>query len=158
MERSEVDDKDIVIASTVRTPFGRYCGILKEYDYFDLGAIPMKAVLDKVNVPGDQVDEVFWGVGDTSVCKDAYTPVAARQTLLKAGLPHEKANINGSAIAIGHPNTASGARVIMNLMYELRRRGGLCAGWNLRRSGPGICMHHKSLNKEHGNEYGIHQS
>ena len=35
-----------------------------------------------------------------------------------------KTNINGSAIAIGHPNTASGARVVMNLMYELRRRGG----------------------------------
>jgi len=46
----------------------------------------------------------------------------------------EKTNINGSAIAIGHPNTASGARIIMNLMYELRRRGGgyamgsLCGG------------------------------
>jgi acetyl-CoA C-acetyltransferase len=36
----------------------------------------------------------------------------------------ERMNINGSAVAIGHPNTASGARVIMNLMYELRRRGG----------------------------------
>jgi len=36
----------------------------------------------------------------------------------------DKTNINGSAIAIGHPNTASGARIIMNLMYELRRRGG----------------------------------
>jgi acetyl-CoA C-acetyltransferase len=36
----------------------------------------------------------------------------------------EKMNINGSAIAIGHPNTASGARLVMNLMYELRRRGG----------------------------------
>jgi len=36
----------------------------------------------------------------------------------------DKTNINGSAIAIGHPNTASGARLIMNLMYELRRRGG----------------------------------
>jgi len=35
-----------------------------------------------------------------------------------------KTNTNGSAIAIGHPNTASGARIIMNLMYELRRRGG----------------------------------
>ena len=35
-----------------------------------------------------------------------------------------KTNINGSAIAIGHPNTASGARIIMNLAYELRRRGG----------------------------------
>jgi len=29
-----------------------------------------------------------------------------------------------SAIAVGHPNTASGARIIMNLMYEMRRRGG----------------------------------
>ena len=46
----------------------------------------------------------------------------------------EKMNINGSAIAVGHPNTASGARIVMNLMYELRRRGGgyalgsLCGG------------------------------
>ncbi|MGC8492137.1 MAG: thiolase family protein [Syntrophobacteraceae bacterium] len=79
--------KDIVIVSALRTPFGRYCGALKEYDYFDLGAIPMRAVLDRVNIGGDQVDEVFWGVGDTSVCKDVYTSVAARQTLLKAGLP-----------------------------------------------------------------------
>jgi len=37
---------------------------------------------------------------------------------------HEKTNINGSAIAIGHPNTSSGARIMMNLMYELRRKGG----------------------------------
>jgi len=37
---------------------------------------------------------------------------------------HDKTNINGSAISVGHPNTASGARLIMNLMYELRRRGG----------------------------------
>jgi len=79
--------KDIVIVSAVRTPFGRYCGALREYDYYDLGALPMKEVLARVNVPGDQVDEVFWGVGDTSPCKDVYTPVAARQTLLKAGLP-----------------------------------------------------------------------
>jgi acetyl-CoA C-acetyltransferase len=36
----------------------------------------------------------------------------------------KKTNINGSAIATGHPNTASGARIMMNLVYELRRRGG----------------------------------
>jgi acetyl-CoA C-acetyltransferase len=46
----------------------------------------------------------------------------------------EKTNVNGSAIAMGHPNTASGARIIMGLMYELQRRGGgyamgsLCGG------------------------------
>jgi acetyl-CoA C-acetyltransferase len=79
--------------SAVRTPFGRYCGSLKEYDYFDLGALPMKEVLNRVNVKGDQIDEVFWGVGDTSVCKDVYTPVAARQTLIKAGLPPETPSV-----------------------------------------------------------------
>jgi acetyl-CoA C-acetyltransferase len=36
----------------------------------------------------------------------------------------EKTNVNGSAIATGHPNTASGARIMMNLLYELRRQGG----------------------------------
>jgi acetyl-CoA C-acetyltransferase len=86
--------QDIVIVSAVRTPFGRYCGSLKEYDYFDLGALPMKEVLARVNIPGDQVDEVFWGVGDTSVCKDVYTSVAARQTLIKAGLPAETPSIS----------------------------------------------------------------
>ena len=77
---------DLVIVSAVRTPFGRYCGSLKEIDYFDLGALPMKEVLARVDFPADEVGEVFWGVGDTSVCKDVYTPVAARQTLIKAGL------------------------------------------------------------------------
>jgi acetyl-CoA C-acetyltransferase len=36
----------------------------------------------------------------------------------------EKLNVNGGAIAIGHPVGASGARLIITLMYELRRRGG----------------------------------
>ena len=84
-----MDKHDIVMVSAVRTPFGRYGGSLKDFDYFDLGAIPMREVLKRVNLEPKVVDEVFWGVGDTSVCKDVYTPVAARQTLLKAGLPAE---------------------------------------------------------------------
>ncbi|MFC1867088.1 thiolase family protein [Thermodesulfobacteriota bacterium] len=36
----------------------------------------------------------------------------------------ERLNVNGGAIAIGHPVGASGARLVMTLMYELRRRGG----------------------------------
>jgi len=84
-----MDKHDIVMVSAVRTPFGRYGGSLKDFDYFDLGAIPMREVLKKVDIEPKVVDEVFWGAGDTSVCKDVYTPVAARQTLLKAGLPAE---------------------------------------------------------------------
>lgn len=62
---------------------------------------------------------------------EAFAAVPLVSTLLladkdkgRAKAIRDKTNINGSAIAIGHPNTASGARLIMNLMYELRRRGG----------------------------------
>ena len=36
----------------------------------------------------------------------------------------EKANVNGGAIALGHPLGASGARIATTLLHELRRRGG----------------------------------
>jgi len=89
-----MDKDEIVMVSAARTPFGRYGGSLKDYDYFDLGVIPMREVLKRVNLEPSIVNEVFWGVGDTSVCKDVYTPVAARQTLLKAGLPPETPSIS----------------------------------------------------------------
>jgi len=89
-----MDKKDIVMVSAARTPFGRYGGALKDFDYFDLGAVPMKEILGRVSLDSKVVDEVFWGVGDTSVCKDVYTPVAARQTLLKAGLPAETPSLS----------------------------------------------------------------
>ncbi len=40
------------------------------------------------------------------------------------GLPREKTNVNGGAIAVGHPLAASGARITAHLVYELKRRGG----------------------------------
>lgn len=50
------------------------------------------------------------------------------------GWDEEKVNVNGGAIALGHPIGASGARIIMHLAYELKRRGGglgvaaICSG------------------------------
>ncbi len=40
------------------------------------------------------------------------------------GIDHDKLNVNGGAIAIGHPLGASGARLLGTLALELRRRGG----------------------------------
>ncbi len=40
------------------------------------------------------------------------------------GLDRERTNVNGGAIALGHPLGASGARILLTLLYELRRRGG----------------------------------
>jgi acetyl-CoA C-acetyltransferase len=50
------------------------------------------------------------------------------------GLDEEKVNVNGGAIAMGHPLGMSGARLAVSLLHELRRRGGrygiatLCVG------------------------------
>ncbi|MBA2505636.1 MAG: acetyl-CoA C-acyltransferase [Thermoleophilaceae bacterium] len=44
-------------------------------------------------------------------------------SMRELGVPHEKLNVNGGAIAIGHPLGCSGARLLGTLAYELRRRG-----------------------------------
>jgi acetyl-CoA acetyltransferase family protein len=50
------------------------------------------------------------------------------------GLDREKVNVNGGAIALGHPIGASGGRILASLVHELRRRGGglgvaaICSG------------------------------
>lgn len=63
----------------------------------------------------------------------------AKNDMSKMELLREKTNVNGGAIAVGHPVGASGARILMTLMYELRRRGGgvwsLCHLWWLRPRG-----------------------
>lgn len=52
----------------------------------------------------------------------------------KLGISEDKVNVNGGAIALGHPVGASGARLIITLIHELRRRGGgigmaaICSG------------------------------
>ena len=52
----------------------------------------------------------------------------------KLGFPHDIVNVNGGGVGIGHPIAASGARILVTLVHELRRRGGgigvgtLCAG------------------------------
>jgi 3-oxoadipyl-CoA thiolase len=56
------------------------------------------------------------------------------QVIRELGLDHAKVNVNGGAIAIGHPLGMSGARLVVSLLYELRRRGAryglatLCVG------------------------------
>ncbi|KXB97630.1 MAG: acetyl-CoA acetyltransferase [Chlorobi bacterium NICIL-2] len=50
----------------------------------------------------------------------AVTALAAKQQL---GIPHEKLNVHGGAVALGHPIGASGARILTTLLYALRRYG-----------------------------------
>jgi acetyl-CoA C-acetyltransferase len=64
---------------------------------------------------------------------EAFAAVSA-QSMKDLGVPPEKVNVNGGAIALGHPIGMSGARIVLHLALELRRRGGgtgaaaLCGG------------------------------
>jgi acetyl-CoA C-acetyltransferase len=64
---------------------------------------------------------------------EAFASVAV-QSMRELGVDADKVNVNGGAIALGHPIGASGARIALTLAHELRRRGGgtgaaaLCGG------------------------------
>ncbi len=74
-------------------------------------------------------------VGDLSLIEinEAFAAVAI-QSMRDLGIGPERVNVNGGAIAIGHPIGMSGTRLALHLAYELRRRGGglgaaaLCGG------------------------------
>lgn len=119
-------DNEIVVVSAVRTPFGRFGGSLKDMDCYDLGALVMKEVLARINLNGDVVDEVFWGVGDTSCCKDPFTPVVARQSLLKAGLPPETPSCSLDKACVSAMSAANyGCRTIRAGEGEVILAGGV---------------------------------
>ncbi len=85
---------DLVCVSAVRTPFGRFGGSLRDVDIYDLGAVAMRHAIVRIGLDPACIDEVWWGNGDTTNTKDPYTPVVARQTLLKAGIPWETPSVS----------------------------------------------------------------
>lgn len=98
--------EEIVVVSAVRTPFGRFGGLMKDIDIYDLGSIVMKEAVARAGLNPEAIDEVWWGCGDTTNCKDPFTPVVARQSLIKAGLPattpsitFDKACVSGMSAA-----------------------------------------------------------
>jgi acetyl-CoA C-acetyltransferase len=59
--------------------------------------------------------------------------VVALAAMKDAHIPHEKMNVNGGAVALGHPIGSSGARILVTLLHALQAR-------NLRRGLAGICI------------------
>lgn len=77
-----------VIAGAARTPFGKFGGSLKALSAVDLGAVAIKAALERSGVAGDQVDEVIMGM----VVQAGAGQVPSRQAARKAGLPWDVAS------------------------------------------------------------------
>lgn len=94
---------------------------------------------DFPKTPGIVINELLKKTGktvseiDLFEINEAFAVVALASNQI-AGLDPNKVNVNGGAVALGHPIGASGARIILTLAYELRRRGGglgiaaICSG------------------------------
>ncbi|MBC7798837.1 MAG: acetyl-CoA C-acetyltransferase [Pyrinomonadaceae bacterium] len=75
--------KEAVIISAMRTPTGKFQGALKDLSAPELGAIAIKAAIEKAGISPDDVDEVIMG----NVVSAGQGQAPARQAALKAGLP-----------------------------------------------------------------------
>jgi 3-oxoadipyl-CoA thiolase len=125
----------LVIASEERAaalgvePLGVFAGSAVEgVDPRVMGIGPVPAVRKLLVRTGVSVEEI-----DLVELNEAF----ASQSLVvirELGLDPERVNVNGGAIALGHPLGMSGARLVVTLLHELRRRGGryglatLCVG------------------------------
>jgi acetyl-CoA C-acetyltransferase len=84
-----------------------------------------KLALEKAGLQPGDID--LWEINE------AFASVTLN-SIRMLGIDEDKVNVNGGAVAIGHPIGASGARILGTLMHELRRRGGgygcaaICSG------------------------------
>lgn len=94
----------------------------------DFPETPGLAINELLEKTGKTVEEI-----DLFEINEAFALVSLVSAEI-ANIPHDKVNVNGGAVALGHPIGASGARIILTLAYELKRRGGgvgiaaICSG------------------------------
>src|SRR5205823_10567890 len=88
-------------------------------------AVAAQKALEKAGLSVDGID--LWEINE------AFASVTLN-SMRMLGVDEDKVNVNGGAVAIGHPIGASGARILGGLVLELRRRGGgkgcaaICSG------------------------------
>jgi 3-oxoadipyl-CoA thiolase len=110
-------------------PLGRFvASAVAGVDPRVMGIGPVPAVRKVLGRAGLEVNDL-----DLIELNEAFASQSL-EVIRELGLDHAKVNVNGGAIAIGHPLGMSGARLVVTLLHELRRRGGryglatLCVG------------------------------
>ena len=125
--------QDVVIVSGARTPVGRFGGAFKDLLASDLGAVAIRAAVERAGIGPEDVDEVIMG----NVLQADETGYTARRAMLKAGLPEhipamtvnracssglEAINLAVQAIATGESEVvvAGGADSMSRVPYLMR--------------------------------------
>lgn len=129
MSEEKAKEKGLTPMATIKS-YG-LCGVAPEL--MGLGPIgATKKAIEKAGITSDKLDLIELNEAFAS------QSIAVRKEL---GLNPDKVNVNGGAIALGHPIGASGTRILVTLLHELQRRKGiyglatLCIG-----GGQGIAM------------------
>jgi acetyl-CoA C-acetyltransferase len=97
-------------------------------DFAYLARTPAKAAQKALEKAGLKVEDI-----DVWEINEAFASVTLN-SMRMLGIDENRVNVNGGAVALGHPIGASGARILGSLVYELRRRGGglgcaaICSG------------------------------
>ena len=99
------------------TPLARFVGSAAA------GVEPAVMGLGPINSTNKLLDRLGWTINDINLVElnEAFASQSL-ECIKQLGLDKDKVNVNGGAIALGHPLGASGARILTTLLYEMRRR------------------------------------
>src|SRR6202021_85649 len=113
---------DIAIVSGARTPFGRYCGKLKDFSAQELGAVASQGAMERAGIEAKEFDHAVFGNAQQTSGDALY---GARHVGLRAGLPIETPALTVNRLC------GSGMQAIVNAAQMIQTdeaKGGLAGG------------------------------
>lgn len=123
MSREKAEELGMTILATIKG----YAQVARDAKYIaTVPGLAIKKLMDKNNLTVDDFDRIE--------INEAFAAVPLVSGIGILGMTYEemdkKVNVNGSAVAVGHPIGATGARILMTMINELKRKGlknGVCA-------------------------------